>query len=156
MRACRSFSTITTLPITGQTPPRVWMPCIGPPLTERQTTVRKFGLRICTKQWDLGYNELLIKLMFPHSESRRLAISYCALCIQLYITLFPSPVCFCTLSICRNMYGHTFSQPFARTNSFLTTLHSLPSNITHALRVSTFKAHHSSKLATYCNLGAFF
>ena len=34
--------------------------------------VQKFGLRICAKQWDLGYNELLSNFAVPTLQSRRL------------------------------------------------------------------------------------
>ena len=34
--------------------------------------VQKFGLRICSKQWDLGYDELLSNFSVPNLQSQAL------------------------------------------------------------------------------------
>jgi len=41
--------------------------------------VQKFGLRICSKQWDLGYDELLSNFSVPNLQSRRLHHKLCTM-----------------------------------------------------------------------------
>jgi len=114
--------------------------------------VQKFALRICAKQWDLGYDELMISLKVPSLQNRRLYHKLCTMykivhnLISFPLSVFvPHP---------NSHYANTFIQPFARTNSFLhsyvpstiSTWNSLPSNITNAPSVCTFKTH----LANHC------
>ena len=43
-----------------------------PPPTKGQNTYRKHAKRICAKQWDLSYNELLSNFAVSTLQSRRL------------------------------------------------------------------------------------
>ena len=46
--------------------------------------VQKFGLRICTKQWDLGYHELLSNFAVSTLQSHRLERKLCTMFIFIH------------------------------------------------------------------------
>jgi len=55
---------------------------MGPPPTKKITlieNVQKFGLRICAKQWDLGYDELMSNLDVCTLHTRRLEHKLCTM-----------------------------------------------------------------------------
>ena len=123
----------------------VWDPYL---LKDRKIleNVQKFGLRICSKQWDLGYEELLTNFNMPTLADRRLQLKLCTMYKIIHgLTYFPS------VFVPRNTRTHIdsplFIQPFARTNSYLYSFiphsislwNSLPSNITTACSVSVFR-----------------
>ncbi len=116
--------------------------------------IENVQLRICSKQWDLGYEELLsILIDVPTLQSRRLSCSqtvhYMYKIVHNLIS-FPSSV-----FVPRPGSNHVnaFFQPFAHTNAFLCSFvpstisieFTIYSNITNALTVPVFKSH----LATY-------
>ena len=78
---------------------------------------KKFGLRICAKQWDLSYNELLSNFGVPTLNDRRLYLKL-ATTFKIHNLLVFPPV-FVRRSTRANVNGNSFIQPFAHTNSFL-------------------------------------
>ena len=108
--------------------------------------VQKFGLRICSKQWDLGYDQLLSNFSVPNLQSRRLHHKLCTMFKIIHNLIpFPSSVFVPHPSRCQS---NVFFQPFACTNCFLhsfvpstiSSWNSLPTNITNALTLPAFKA----------------
>ena len=47
--------------------------------TNKLESVQRFALRMCLKQWDLGYQDLLDLSQFPTLENRRLYLKLCTL-----------------------------------------------------------------------------
>ena len=47
--------------------------------TNKLESVQKFALKMCLKQWDLGYQDLLDLSQFPTLENRRLYLKLCTL-----------------------------------------------------------------------------
>ena len=68
--------------------------------------VQKFGLRICARQWDLGYNELLSNFHAPTLQDRRL---YHKLCNMYKIVNNPFPLPFLYPAIVVTMPTPMFS-----------------------------------------------
>ena len=116
--------------------------------------VQKFGLRICARQWDLGYNELLSNFHAPTLQDRRLYHKLCNMykIVNNLISFPPS------IFVPRHSSHHanTYVQPFAHSNAFLrlhsyvpstvSSWNSLSSNITNQPTLSTFKSHLSTYL----------
>ena len=118
--------------------------------------VQKFGLRICAKQWDLGYNELLSNFAASMLQSRRLEHKLSTMFKIVHnLTVFPPSI----FVPCQSRTGsNAYLQPFAHTNSFLHSFvpstislwNSLPSNITSTLTLPTFKTNvHALNLFSY-------
>ena len=114
--------------------------------------VQKFGLRICARQWDLGYNELLSNFHAPTLQDRRLYHKLCNMykIVNNLISFPPS------IFVPRHSSHHanTYVQPFAHSNAFLhsyvpstvSSWNSLSSNITNQPTLPTFKSHLSTYL----------
>ena len=114
--------------------------------------VQKFGLRICARQWDLGYNELLSNFHAPTLQDHRLYHKLCNMykIVNNLISFPPS------IFVPRHSSHHanTYVQPFAHSNAFLhsyvpstvSSWNSLSSNITNQSTLSTFKSHLSTSL----------
>ena len=106
--------------------------------------VQKFGLRICAKQWDLGYEELLSNFSVCPLQTRRLEHKLANMFKIVHnLIYFPSD----TLPRHSRTKSSVFHQPFARTNTFLhsfvpsvvSSWNSLPCNVTNAPTLSIFK-----------------
>ena len=81
--------------------------------------VQKFVLRICAKQWELGYDELMINFNVPSLQNRRLYHN-CALCIRLYIiSFFPPTRLFLYLTPIVTMPTHLSSHLHEPIHSFI-------------------------------------
>ncbi len=97
-------------------------------ITKLENT-QKFALRICSKQWNLGYQELLELTNCPTLRNRRLYSNLCTLYDLIY---FPPNV----FSPKHNSAAiPLLHQPFARTNayssSFVPSSSSLWNNLPH-------------------------
>ena len=55
--------------------------------TNKLESVQKFVLKMCLKQWDLGYQDLLDLSQLPTLENRRLYLKLCTL-RKLYMVTF--------------------------------------------------------------------
>ena len=81
--------------------------------------VQKFGLRVCSKQWDTGYSELLNMCNLSTLENRRLYLKLCHLFkIVNGLCYFPSGVIVPRHNPSHAMRPLMLEQPFARTNCF--------------------------------------
>ena len=93
---------------------------MGPHLLKDKTlieNVQKFGLRICAKQWDLGYNELLSNFAVPTLQSRRLEHKLSTMFKIVHnLVIFPPSIFVPRQS---RTGSNAYLQPFAHTNSFL-------------------------------------
>ena len=78
--------------------------------------VQKYGLKMCLKRWDLGYQELLHLTQIPTLENRRIYLKLCTL-FKIIHGLFPfTPDVF---QPSRHDYNlPILYQPYARTNAF--------------------------------------
>ena len=78
--------------------------------------VQKYGLKMCLKSWDLGYQELLHLTQIPTLENRRIYLKLCTL-FKIIHGLFPfTPDVF---QPSRHDYNlPLLYQPYARTNAF--------------------------------------
>ena len=109
--------------------------------------VQKFGLRICAKQWDLSYNELLSNFAVPTLQSRRLEHKLSTMFKIVHNLIVYPPSIFVPRQ--SRTGSNAYLQPFARTNSFLHSFvpstislwNSLPSNVTSILTLPTFKTY---------------
>ena len=57
---------------------QVWNPSLTKDITKLEN-VQKFALKMCTKSWDSGYQDLLDLTQMPTLENRRLYLSLCTL-----------------------------------------------------------------------------
>ena len=83
--------------------------------------VEKFAIRIITKRWDCGYQELLDMVALPSLETRRLQSSLCMLYKIVHnLCYFPSHIIAPRPNISqRSDRRPLIHQPFARTNTFM-------------------------------------
>ena len=103
--------------------------------------VQKFTLRMCTKQWDLGYAELLNHFKVPSLGDCRNYLSLCTMYkVVNELVYFPHDVFVPRTTTLRSSYKLLYHQPFAHTNAFLHSFvpktcsawNNLPDYVTHA------------------------
>ena len=138
----------SNLSLVDMTPPGIRKWCMGPPPTKDITlmeNVQKFGLRICAKQWDLGYDELMSNFDVCTLQTRRLEHKLCTMFKTVH-NLISSPI---RVPRHSRIGYNAYLQPFAHTNSFLyffvpstiSLWNSLPSDITSTpYTLAIFKA----------------
>ena len=117
---------------------QVWDPHLQKDINQLEG-VQKFGLRICARQWDLSYDELLSNFGVPTLNDRRLYLKLTTM-FKIIHDLLVFPPVFVHRSTRANVNSNTFIQPFAHTNSFLYSFvphsislwNSLPNSVTNA------------------------
>lgn len=127
----------------------VWNPFMCKEI-KRIEDVEKFAMRVITRRWDTGYQDLLNMVNIPSLESRRMHSSMCTLYKIVHgLCFFPPDIV---------LHGHNYSQrtnrelflhqPFARTNAFYNSFVPRATNIWNSLPASlvmssynTFKAY---------------
>ena len=68
---------------------QVWDPHLVKNI-EKLEKVQRFALRMCLRQWDCGYNDLLDKAGLPTLRNRRMILKQCtAFKIHAGLLLFP-------------------------------------------------------------------
>ena len=127
---------------------QVWNPHLQKDIDQLER-VQTFALRMCAKQWDLGYAELLNLFNVPSLMHRR---NYLNLCTKYKIVhnlvYFPHGVFVPRITTLRSASKLLYYQPFAHTNAFLhcfvpktcSAWNNLPNTITHANTLSVFKS----------------
>ena len=82
-------------------------------------SVQKLALRVSSKQWDLGYSELLDTCNLPTLENQRLYMKLCHLFkIAHGLCYFPPGIFLPKTNPSHCFRPYTLQQPFARTNAF--------------------------------------
>ena len=83
--------------------------------------VEKFALRMVTKRWDTGYQELLDMAALPSLETRRLQSSLCMMYKIVHnLCYFPSNIITPRPNVSKRTDRQLLlHQPFARTNAFM-------------------------------------
>ena len=96
---------------------QVWDPHLQRDINQLES-VQKFGLRVCAKQWDLSYNELLSNFDVPTLNDRRLYLKLATM-YKIVHDLLVFPPVFVHRSTKAHVNSNIFIQPYAHTNSFL-------------------------------------
>ena len=87
--------------------------------------VQKFALRMCSKQWDLGYEELLNRFNIPSLDDHRKYLNLCTMYKIVHDHVyFP--------------HGVFVPRVHSHVPHTCTLWNNLPSNITHACTLSAF------------------
>ena len=95
---------------------QVW----NPHLQKDIERVQKFALRMCAKQWDLGYAELLNLFNVPSLMHRRKYLNLCTMYKIVHnLVYFPHGVFVPRITTSRSASKLLYYQPFAHTNAFL-------------------------------------
>ena len=82
--------------------------------------VQKFALRMCAKQWDLGYAELLNLFNVPSLMHRRKYLNLCTMYKIVHnLVYFPHGVFVPRITTSRSASKLLYYQPFTHTNAFL-------------------------------------
>ena len=123
----------------------VWDPHLQKDITLMEN-VQKFGLRICAKQWDLGYDELMSNFDVCTLQTRRLEHKLCTMFKIVHNLISFPPILVPRYS---RIGCNAYLQPFAHTSSFLYSFvpstislwNSLPSSVTSIPTLAIFKAH---------------
>ena len=86
--------------------------------TNKLESVQKFALKMCLKQWDLGYQDLLDLSQLPTLENRRLYLKLCTLYKIIHGYFYFPPNVFVP-QVSRQSYSlPLMHQPHAHTNAF--------------------------------------
>ena len=75
---------------------QVWNPYLQRDIQQLER-VQKFALRMCSKQWDLGYGELLNLFNIPSLDDRRKYLNLCTMYKIVHDHVY-FPQCVCTQS----------------------------------------------------------
>ena len=127
---------------------QVWNPHLQRHMQQLER-VQRFALRMCSKQWDLGHDDLLNLFSVPSLVDRRKYLSLCTMYKIVYdLVYFPLSVFVPRVTSLRSGSKVLYHQPFARTNAFLHSFvpnscsvwNSLPAHITHACSLPVFKS----------------
>ena len=87
--------------------------------TLTRLSVQKFALKICSKQWDQGYDGLLELFSLPSMENRRLYLKLCHLFKIVHgLCFFPTGIVSPNTDLTHSTRSFILQQPFSRTNSF--------------------------------------
>ena len=82
-------------------------------------SVQRFALKVCSQQWDAGYNELLDMFRLPSLQNRRLYIKFCYLFKIVHgLCYFPPDVVVQNTNLTHSSRPLILHQPFSRTNHF--------------------------------------
>ena len=111
--------------------------------------IQKFALRMCCKNWDAGYQELLDLTTMPTLENRRLYLKLCSLYKIIYGHFYFPPNVFTAQPSRTTLVSPLLNQPHACTNyyqsSFVPSTISVWNNLPHtaltAHTTQSFKAH---------------
>ena len=97
----------------------VWSPYLQKDIAMLEKT-QQFASRICTKNWDAGYHELLDMLDLPSLAQRRLHTRLCYVYKIVHgLLYFPPDVVVPSSALSHNPRSHLLYQPFAHSNSYL-------------------------------------
>ena len=112
---------MSTVPVFSSASLGLCNSSLGPSLTARHTLecVQKFALRLCSKQWDTGYHELLNMFSLPSLENRGLHLKLCHLFKIVYgLCYFPPEAIVANNNLTHSSRSLMLQQPFSRTNAF--------------------------------------
>ena len=127
---------------------QVWNPHLQKDIDQFER-VQKFALRMCAKQWDLGYADLLNLFNAPSLVDRRNYLSLCTMYKVVHeLVYFPYDLFVPKTTTLRSSSKLLYCQPFAHTNAFFHSFvpktcsvwNNLPDYITHANTLSVFKS----------------
>ena len=104
---------------------QVWSPHINKDITLLEN-VQKFAFKLCTKQWDLVYEQLLVLLDLPRLSTRRLYLDLLTMYKIIHCLVYYPPNIF-TARIGRTpntARPYLYHCPFAHTNYYKHSFHS--------------------------------
>ena len=110
-------------------------------------SVQKFALKLCSKQWDMDYQDLIELMQLPTLEYRRLYLKLCTLYKIIHGHFyFPQDIFLPNLTRCALPYQ--LQQIYARTNAFRSSFvinsvslwNNLPQEALHAQTIHSFKS----------------
>ena len=103
---------------------QVWNPHLNKNIDELENT-QKMALRICTRQWDLSYGDLLLNSKILTLAARREYLSLCTFYKIIHNQMFfpPNILHFKKPVSIRSTSCLKLVQPFARSNAFKIILH---------------------------------
>ena len=97
---------------------QVWDPHLLKDINSLEN-VQKFALRVCCKNWNLGYSELLDLCSVPSLENRRLHLKLCHMFkIVNNLCYFPPETVVQSPSLLHSSRPPLLHQPFSRTTAF--------------------------------------
>ena len=112
--------------------------------------VQKFALRMCSKQWKVGYHNLRASFGVPSLSDRRLYLNLCMMYKIIHnFIYFPVGVFVPRVTtVSRSSANQLYVQPFARTNAYYYSFvpstcsvwNSLPSSVTQCSTLTSFKS----------------
>ena len=124
----------------------VWDPHLIKDITKLEN-VQKFALKMCSKQWDLGYQDLIELSQLPTFRNHRLYLRLCTHYKIIHGYFYFPPSVFVS-KVCRhNPSLPLLYQPFAHTNTFqssfalstVSVLNHLPHDALTAHSITSFK-----------------
>jgi len=82
--------------------------------------MQSFALKVCSKQWDAGYNELLDLFRLPSLQNQRLYMKLCYLFKIIHgLCYFPPDVVVQNTNFTHSSRPLILRQPLSRTNHFI-------------------------------------
>ena len=97
---------------------QVWDPHLYKDISSLEN-IQKFALRVCCKNWNLGYSELLDVCKVPSLENRRLYLKLCHMFkIVNNLCYFPPEIVVQRSTVPYSLRPSLLQQPFCRTSAF--------------------------------------
>ena len=111
--------------------------------------VQKFAMKMCSKQWDMGYQDLLELSQLPTLQNRRLYLKLCTLYKIIHGYFYFPPNVFVPQVSRYNSSLPLLNQPLARTNAFQSSFVPSSASIWNHLPHEALTAHSVSSFKSF-------
>ena len=111
--------------------------------------VQKFAMKMCSKQWDMGYQDLLELSQLPTLQNRRLYLKLCTLYKIIHGYFYFPPNVFVPQVSRYNSSLPLLNQPLARTNAFQSSFVPSSASIWNHLPHEALTAHSISSFKSF-------
>ena len=153
-RACIVYTLTTLVRPDPEYAAPIWGPHLIKDITKLEN-VQKFAMKMCSKQWDLGYQDLIELSQLPTLQNHRLYLRLCTLYNIIHGYFYFPPSVFVS-KVCRhNPSLPLLYQPFAHTNAFQSSFALSTVSVWNHLPHDALTAHSTTSFKFFSSTVAF-